>query len=643
MVRNINSERGAKDLGHEIAKHYEYHGANLKIKYWGITPNNANVIYLIETKKGVKHQLFFDLAKDVQMALKIPYFQPIQEGTRLYLAVSDREIAEDSLMETLQYSMPDIRGMKAPYAVGYDVFGEIFVVDIYDLPHLIIGGTTNSGKSMALRSLIVSAAYNCSPQEVIFFLFDTVSHSLTDFNGLPHLACDVIEDKERAIRIILWLNNHFHRLKADGKADAEILPMFVCVFDDLPSFIRGISDNKQAKRVMAAITNLLQHGRHGNIHVIIATQDPTKASTGIDWGCIESRMSFKYPQYQQSVAILGMSGAEKLSGKGSMLFIPPGCSEPVQLQGSYIDSDEVEDVVAVLSARYNGTRKFTLDERELPDLYDNAGMTFVGQAPDSQTQDNKELCRIILWTLERDSVAAMNIKQTFSMGNRANNILEQLTRLGIVDDKDANKPRKVLPQSIDDLSNKTMNLLINNGVSMAEIEDAVREKLGRNRIDSYIADNSENSTEDMEHQFRRAKEIESYINNYRFFKNQEDLWFDVHFMATGASQKNAQGKSIKTPPTPSERWGAYEYIFAAEAFADDGINSGRSGKIELPLDVTNEEAVRCMAYAINLYEANPRFSPPDIVLELFPYLKKYPEWHEEYFVQRWRKASDDQW
>lgn len=354
------------------------------------------------------------------------------------------------------------------------------------------------GKSVALCSLILSIAYYRSVKDVVFFLLDVRGNTLSfAFGNLPHLGYPIVKSANKAAQIILWLAKKLNKRTASSEDATNDLPIYVCVIDDVASFIRGISDKKLVKRVLEALNDLLQHGRHGNVHIILATHDPTKSSVNIDWDCVECRIVFKCTNRYQAEA-LGMPGAQRLDGKGSMMFLPPSSSEGEQLQGSFICKEDAKDFVATIARKNQGyTSPYKLTDWMLPSLSDGTGMIFAHQPSPGQEQRNDELCRIIIWALGCDTVSAMQIKDIFEMGNRANDILEKLTELGIVANKDANKPRKVLPQCIDDLSDAAWTFLINNEIPEYVIKAAFREEAEASLDYSDSADVSDESASEI--------------------------------------------------------------------------------------------------------------------------------------------------
>lgn len=465
-----------KKIAHKIEEHYLYHGVHIKLKLLAKADTSGRLIFRIVLKPGTKANLIFERASDIQMALQMQLFQPFRDGLTLCLAVSKNNVIQNSLMLMLKSRMFWQSRYWLPIAIGYDMRHEMVFDDLAKMPHDMYAGSTNSGKSMGLICLISSLIIKQPVRNVNLLIFDIGANTLGVFNEIPHLSYPIVKDNATGIYVITRLVAEMEERITLSSDELRNLPAVICVIDEFVSFINNINDKKQSKRLADDISDLIRRGRHAKIHMVISTQDPVLKNMQIDLGNVTNRLAFQCAKYHNSIAILGESGAEKLTGKGAMLYKSSEYPNPIHLQGAYISNDEVTGLIEyVKAAEYDSGNKFVipkLNESELP-IQICEGVEEVCDGRD------EEFARIIIWVLGRERISANQLKQQFPMGNRANNIIERLCKMKIVSEKFANQPRKVMPVCSDDLSPEIVCLLERYGYDIEYIEEIFRSRDGQ--------------------------------------------------------------------------------------------------------------------------------------------------------------------
>ncbi|MDR2168141.1 MAG: hypothetical protein LBE35_09885 [Clostridiales bacterium] len=258
------------------------------------------------------------------------------------------------------------------------------------------------------------------------------------------------------------------------------LPAIVCVIDEFISLLKNIEDREEKETLTSDISALLRKGRHVKIHIVLASQEARKQDMEIVLNNVNARMAFSCSDFYCSRAILGEAGAEKLTGRGDMLFKSPESLKPVRLQGAYISDEEIEDLLVRLDRIDHDSRnKFVIPEFEMCSTSQEAPLfgipTPVTKQPKLDSK-RKKLAEVVLWTLGCDTVSILQIKTQFKMGNSANDIMEELHKMGLVSAKFANQPRNVIPKSVDDVPNEVMELLLSFGVSKDDIVSVMRQR-----------------------------------------------------------------------------------------------------------------------------------------------------------------------
>ena len=257
--------------------------------------------------------------------------------------------------------------------------------------------------------------------------------------------------------------------------ELRLLPAIVCIVDEYISLINNISV-KEKIAVTSALSSLLRRGRHAKIHILLATQEPSKESMQINLNNVNARIAFTCSNLYNSLSLLGEGGADKLPGNGTMLFKSPEHPKPLCLQGAFISTKDIEQlIIRITSTPHDLSNKFVI-----LDLETSPSPTWETGALDKKTSrlenNNKEMVNIILWTLGRTDIAAYPIMQHFHMGNRAVGVLDELFKMNLIADKFANQPRVVLPQCVEDIPNEIMEFLSKNGVSVYDVAAAIQNR-----------------------------------------------------------------------------------------------------------------------------------------------------------------------
>lgn len=458
-----------KKMIHKIENHYLHHGVYIKLKLLSGTDNSERLVFRVIPNPGTKINLIFERASDIQTALQMQVFQPFREGLTLCLAVSEHSVQQCSLTLMLRSRTFLCSRDYLPIAIGYNMRQKMIFADLAKMPHVMYAGSTNSGKSMGLICLVLSLIVKQPVKNINLIIFDVGANSLEGFRDIPYLSYPIVKDYETGIYVINKVVEEMEKRVSLDTDELRNLPAIVCVIDEYVSLINNIADKKQFKIIANNITNLIRRGRHAKIHLVISTQDPTLKNMKVDVGNITTRIAFRCAKCQNSIAILGESGAEKLPGKGTLLFKSNDYPDPIYLQGAYISDDEIIELVRyVKDKEYDFSNKFVI-----PELTTSEVATQICEDVAEVCDKDGELAKIIIWALGRDKISASQIMSHFSMGNRAYDIVDQLCEMGVVSEKFANQQRTVLPQLLESVPDKVMVFLQNCGYT----EDIVTETI----------------------------------------------------------------------------------------------------------------------------------------------------------------------
>ena len=474
-------EDEADNLSEDIVKLFGKYNVVLGIPCWWY--ENFRFIFKIKLKGNTREPHVRAHAKDVQDRLKLPLFHVEKKDFTLYIVASRTTIEYDHLSGLLH--RPEyrevLRRAKLPYIVGYNAWGNIVMDDLAQFPHLLLGGSTNSGKSVGLQALITTIAYSKSPSKVNFTLIDVGATDLMAFEGLPHLSCPVVRERTAAIQTLAAL-----ALEMERRIDIEYacpvsfkqLPRLVLVIDEFPALFAG-ANKTEVRQVTDVLSNLLRRGRHAKIHLVLAAQNPTIQNMKVDLGNITARVAFKCAKKNFSETILGEGGAETLMGRGDLLLRSPRYDSPLRVQGIYITPMELQEVtqqIAAKSIRMTNSSKFNLvcsnDDVAVPvgDLASQLSCSVVRKWPSNADQ---LFASVIMWALERSYISINMLMNEYRLGwNKASKLVNRLEELGIVDRPAGKLPRKIIPSFPEDLPEELMTFLKKSGYSEDSINSA---------------------------------------------------------------------------------------------------------------------------------------------------------------------------
>jgi S-DNA-T family DNA segregation ATPase FtsK/SpoIIIE len=418
--------------------------------------------YELQPEQGVKVSRIVNLADDIKLNLAakdIRIEAPIPGKAAVGIEVPNRTNSSVMLRDLLETQAFRKHPSRLAFAVGKDIAGQPVVADIAKMPHLLIAGATGSGKSVCINTLIVSILYKATPDEVRLIMIDPKVVELSVYNGIPHLYIPVVTDPKKAAGALNWavseMTDRYNRFAELNVRDlsgynARIdqmtgvpeedkpkkLPQIVIVVDELADLMMVAPGE-----VEDAICRLAQLARAAGIHLIIATQRPSvNVITGLIKANMPSRIALATTSGVDSRTILDMNGAEKLLGKGDMLFYPQGYQKPARVQGAYISDDEIVDLVEFLS-RGKGEPAY---DREVEEKINSSGtQSPFGAAPgDDQDAYFADAGKFII---EKDKASIGMLQRAFKIGfNRAARIMDQLCDAGVVGEEEGTKPRKIL-------------------------------------------------------------------------------------------------------------------------------------------------------------------------------------------------------
>lgn len=430
-------------------------GVSAKVENVSVGP--AITRYELKPAEGVRVSKIANLADDIALNLaaeSIRIEAPIPGKQAVGIEVPNKENEVVHLRDIIETESFAEYGSKLAFALGKDVAGNEVVTDIAKMPHVLIAGATGSGKSVCINTLITSIIYKAKPSEVKLVMVDPKVVELSVYNGIPHLLIPVVTDPKKAAGALAWavqeMVNRYGLFAAKGVRDvkgynealdkeggAEKLPQIVIIIDELADLMMVA-----AKDVEDAICRLAQMARAAGMHLVIATQRPSvDVITGIIKANIPSRIAFAVSSQVDSRTILDMVGAEKLLGKGDMLFYPSGASKPTRVQGAFISDKEVEKIVDFLKS--NGEVQYSEDILESIEKANSTDKEIDQSDPDDDT--DPFLMDAIETVVETGQASTSFIQRRFKVGYaRAGRIIDQMEERGIISGYEGSKPRQVL-------------------------------------------------------------------------------------------------------------------------------------------------------------------------------------------------------
>ncbi|MDE7324245.1 MAG: DNA translocase FtsK [Lachnospiraceae bacterium] len=422
--------------------------------------------YEMQPEQGVKVSKIVGLTDDIKLnlaATDIRIEAPIPGKAAVGIEVPNKENSAVALRDLLESDDFQKFPSNLAFAVGKDIAGQVVVTDIAKMPHVLIAGATGSGKSVCINTIIMSILYKADPADVKLIMIDPKVVELSVYNGIPHLMIPVVTDPKKASAALNWgvaeMNDRYKKfadlnvrdLKGFNKAaemgklspDGEPLqklPQIVIIVDELADLMMVASGE-----VEESICRLAQLARACGIHLVIATQRPSvDVITGLIKANMPSRIAFSVSSGVDSRTILDMNGAEKLLGKGDMLFYPQGFPKPARVQGAFVSDSEVSDVVDFLKNQMLGNTYNNDIEEKIKTLQTSSGATGVSSVGGGNDVD-AYFVEAAKFVIEKDKASIGMLQRVFKIGfNRAARIVDQLEEAGVVGAEEGTKPRRIL-------------------------------------------------------------------------------------------------------------------------------------------------------------------------------------------------------
>jgi S-DNA-T family DNA segregation ATPase FtsK/SpoIIIE len=405
--------------------------------------------YELQPAPGVKVSRIVSLADDIALNLAAPGVRieaPIPGKAAVGIEVPNKDIAPVVLREVLESENFLNHPSKIGFALGKDIAGNNIIADIAKMPHLLIAGATGSGKSVCINSLIISILYKATPDEVRLIMIDPKVVELSSYNGIPHLMIPVVTDPRKAAGALNWavqeMVNRYKAFADKGVRDLEryndqleegekALPQIVVIIDELSDLMMVAPGE-----VEDAICRLAQMARAAGIHLVIATQRPSvDVITGVIKANIPSRIAFAVSSQTDSRTILDMGGAEKLLGRGDMLYHPAGSSKPKRVQGAFITEKEVEAIVSCIKNQNEGPQ-YNMEVLE---------EASADQPGDDSSFDDELLPDAIEVVIDAGQASISMIQRRLRVGYaRAARLVDEMEVRGLISGFDGSKPRNVL-------------------------------------------------------------------------------------------------------------------------------------------------------------------------------------------------------
>ena len=438
----------------------------------GVTVTNITVgprvsRYELTLDAGVKVSRITSLTNDIKLMLAAKYIRieaPIPGKSAVGVEVPNEVSTTVKFRDILESEEFKNAKSRLSWGVGLDIGGNTIICDVAKMPHILVSGTTGSGKSVGINSLIMSVLYRATPQDVRMILVDPKQVEFTVYNGIPHLLTEVVTTPERALSALNWavaeMNRRYKLFQDSGTRNIkgynekmekagmglpeedrpEKLPFILIIIDELSELMMHAK-----KDVESCIVSLAQLARAAGIHLVVATQRPSvDVVTGLIKSNIPSRVAFKLPSVTDSRTILDSGGAESLLGNGDMLYKPGDKSSPIRVQGAFLSDEEVENVVSFIKKHNPKDTNPEIDAA----IEQQLELNFSGQSQDSRGSDDDtdeyfaDAGRLII-TSNKASIGGLQRK--FKIGfNRAARIMDQLCEAGVVSDGEGTKERRIL-------------------------------------------------------------------------------------------------------------------------------------------------------------------------------------------------------
>ena len=438
---------------------------NVNVTVTNVSCGPSVTRYELQPEQGVKVSKIVGLADDIKLnlaAADIRIEAPIPGKAAVGIEVPNKENTAVMLRDLLETDEFQNHESKIAFAAGRDIAGKVVVADIMKMPHVLIAGATGSGKSVCINTLIMSILYKADPKDVKLIMIDPKVVELSVYNGIPHLMIPVVTDPKKAAGALNWAvaemmkrydlfaqynvrdlkgyNAKVETVEAiEEEGKPEKLPQIVIIVDELADLMMVAPGE-----VEESICRLAQLARAAGIHLVLATQRPSvNVITGLIKANMPSRIAFSVSSGVDSRTIIDMNGAEKLLGKGDMLFYPAGYQKPARVQGAFVSDKAVQAVVDFLvknseSVQYN---------EEITNHVNSASVAAGGTVSGNSGADDRDAYFVDAgkFIIEKDKASIGMLQRVFKIGfNRAARIMDQLAEAGVVGEEEGTKPRKVL-------------------------------------------------------------------------------------------------------------------------------------------------------------------------------------------------------
>jgi S-DNA-T family DNA segregation ATPase FtsK/SpoIIIE len=419
-----------------------------------INPGPAVTQYTLEPGSGVKVRRITELQNDLALALAAPSIRieaPVPGMARVGIEIPNEQVTTVGLRETIESSQFSKGKAKLPVPLGRDVNGRYVVGDLTKMPHLLIAGATGSGKSVCLNEIISTFLLTRSPDDVKLLMFDPKMVELTGYNGVPHLQCPVVTEMDKVVGALRLVVNEMqrrydlfskagvrnldgYRMKVADEPKAEKVPYLVVILDELADLMLT-----SPMDVEGLIQRLTQMGRAAGIHLILATQRPSvDVITGIIKANVPARIAFAVSSQTDSRVILDMPGAERLLGRGDMLYLPPDAAKPVRIQGAFVEDNDVHFIVD----HWHAVTPIPQYAEEWLNLPSSSGVV---SGTDGGYEDDPLMEKALAVVREQGVASASMLQRRLRIGyNRAARLIEQMEDDGIIGPADGIKGRPVL-------------------------------------------------------------------------------------------------------------------------------------------------------------------------------------------------------
>lgn len=456
-----DSDAHLRATAQKLEETFQNFGVNVHVTNASCGPSVTR--YEIQPEQGVKVSKIVGLADDIKLNLAVADLRieaPIPGKAAVGIEVPNKENTAVMLRDLIESSEFKASKSNISFAVGKDISGKTVVTDIAKMPHLLVAGATGSGKSVCINTLIMSILYKASPEDVRLIMIDPKVVELSVYNGIPHLLIPVVTDPKKASGALNWAvaemsrryqlfaeynvrDMHGYNEKVASMPSEEgmpgKMPQIVIIVDELADLMMVAPGE-----VEGAICRLAQLARAAGLHLIIATQRPSvNVITGLIKANMPSRIAFSVTSGVDSRTIIDMNGAEKLLGKGDMLFYPAGYPKPVRVQGSFVSDQEVQRVVDYL-IEHNGNASYSEEIEEHVNTNSTGESVMPGAENDGDDRDAYfvDAGKLII---EKEKASIGMLQRMFKIGfNRAARIMDQLSDAGVVGPEEGTKPRKVL-------------------------------------------------------------------------------------------------------------------------------------------------------------------------------------------------------